>query len=173
MEPENTLEQTLENWRQGRTSVEQTRELSRELGNKQYSPGIPVLVQFLDNQDEIVRYNAATALGFELHHKPAAEKLLAMLVGDSDEDCRRAAAAGLGNLCQNSKNRRVLEALAQAALNDPDEYVRSSAYQALQIVNGVSREEHLALLQNQSLLVDPARVNIVLAEISASSKPKP
>jgi HEAT repeat protein len=163
---DNSLEQALESWRHGRASLDEVRALSRELGNKHYSPAIPALVQLLDHEDEIVRYNAATALGFELHHKPAAEKLVAMLAEDSDEDCRRAAAAGLGNLCQNSKDRRVLAALAQAALHDPDEDVRSSAYQALIIVNGVSRKEHLRLLTAGSLPVDLARVKAILAGIS-------
>jgi hypothetical protein len=62
--------------------------------------------------------------------------------------------------------RRILAALAHSALKDPEEYVRSSAYKSLQIVNGVSREKHLELLRDQSLSVDPARVQSILTAIS-------
>jgi HEAT repeat protein len=162
----NILEQALENWRQGRASLEEVRSLAADLGNQHFAPGIPGLVQLLDHEDQIVRYNAVNSLAFEFHHEPIVRKLLAMLAEDSDEDCRRVAAAALGTLCQNSRDRHVLEALAKAALNDSDEYVRSSAYKALRIVNGVSREEHLELLRSQSLSVDSARVQAILTEVS-------
>jgi hypothetical protein len=75
-----------------------------------------------------------------------------MLAQDSDAGCRRVAAGGIGNLFQDTKERGVLDALANAALNDADEYVRASAYKALQIVSGVSRDEHLCLLRSQDLV---------------------
>jgi HEAT repeat protein len=148
------LEQALENWQQGRATLEQARALAADLGNEHYAQGIPGLMQLLDHDDEIVRYNAVNSLAFEFHHKPAAEKLLAMLAGDPDDDCRRVAAGGLGSLFQNSRDHRVLTALGHSALNDPEEYVRRSAYKSLQIVNGVSRDQHLELLRDQSLSVD-------------------
>ena len=163
---DNILEQALESWRQGRASLEQVRSLAADLGNQHFAPGIPGLIQLLEHKDEIVRYNAVNSLAFEFHHKPVADQLLAMLTRDPDDDCRRVAAAALGSLFQNSRDRRILAALGQVTLNDPEEYVRSSAYKALQIVNGVSREEHLALLRSQSLSVDPARVEGILAGIS-------
>ena len=166
MKPDKGLGQALESWRQGRASLEEVRALAAELGNEHYTEGIPGLLQLLDHDDEIVRYNAVNSLAFEFHHKPVAEKLLAMLAGDSDDDCRRVAAGGLGALFQNSKDRRILAALGHSALNDPEEYVRSSAYKSLQIVNGVSRDQHLELLRDRSLSVDPARVESILRDIS-------
>ena len=166
MKPENGLGQALESWQQGRASLEEVRALAADLGNEHYTEGIPGLMRLLDHDDEIVRYNAVNSLAFEFHHKPVAERLLAMLAGDSDDDCRRVAAGGLGALFQNSRDGRILAALGHSALNDPEEYVRSSAYKSLQIVNGVSREQHLELLRDQSLSVDPARVQTILTAIS-------
>jgi HEAT repeat protein len=99
-----------------------------------------------------VRYNAANSLAFDFQHRAARDKLLRMLAQDSDAGCRRVAAGGIGNLFQDTKERGVLDALANAALNDADEYVRASAYKALQIVSGVSRDEHLCLLRSQDLV---------------------
>jgi HEAT repeat protein len=165
-QPDNNLEQTLENWRQGRASLDQIRKLAAELGERHFAAGVPALVQLLDHEDEIVRYNAAMSLGFELHHKPATNRLLAMLAEDPDDDVRDVAAGSLRTLWQATKDPRVLEALAKAALNDPDEDVRKAAYKALLIVNGLPREEHLQLLTGGSLPVDPARVETILTEIS-------
>jgi hypothetical protein len=106
------------------------------------------------------------SLGFDLHHKPATDKLLAMLGEDADEDVRDVAAGALRTLWQDSKAPLVLAALAKAALNDPDEDIRKSAYKALLIVNGVPREEHLQLLTGGKIPVDPARVKAIMAEIS-------
>jgi HEAT repeat protein len=158
------LEQALENWRQGRAAIDEVRSLAADLGNQHYSPGIPVLLELLDHEDGIVRCNAATSLAFELHHKPATDRLLAMLERDADPDNRDVAAAGLGGLSQDSKNRGVLEALAKAALDDPDEDVRSSAYKSMLIVNGVPREEHLRLILAGNLPVDSSNVHAILAE---------
>src|SRR5450631_382067 len=165
MEPQKNLEQALESWQHGRASLEHVRALAADLGNEHYAPGIPALIQLLDHDDEIVRYNAVMSLAFEFHHKPVANRLLAMLADDPDDDCRGIAAGALGSLFQNSRDRRILVALGRAALNDPEEYVRGSAYKSLQIVNGVSREEHLELLRSQSLSVDPARVEAIVTAL--------
>jgi HEAT repeat protein len=165
MEPQKNLEQALESWQHGRASLEHVRALAADLGNEHYAPGIPALIQLLDHDDEIVRYNAVMSLAFEFHHKPVANRLLAMLADDPDDDCRGIAAGALGSLFQNSRDRRILVALGRAALNDPEEYVRSSAYKSLQIVNGVSREEHLELLRSQSLSVDPAPVEAIVTAL--------
>jgi HEAT repeats len=165
-QPEKDLYQSLENWKQGRVSLDELRALSRELGNQRYKPGIPALIQLLDHEDGIVRYNAAMALGFELHHKPATNKLLAMLREDVDEDVRDVAAGALRTLWQNSKDPHVIAALAKSALTDPDEDIRKSAYKALLIVNGVPNEEHLQLLTGGRLPVDPIRVEGILAGVS-------
>jgi HEAT repeat protein len=160
------LRQALETWRRGGASVREIQSLAADLGNQHFAPGIPTLIQLLDHEDEIVRYNAVNSLAFEFHYEPVADKLVTMLTLDSDSDCRGAAAGGLGTLCRNSKDRRVLSALGEAALNDTDEYVRSSAYKALQIVNGVSPAEYLELLMNRSLSVEPELVKAILAGCS-------
>ena len=160
------MKQALENWQQGRSTLDEIRTMASDLGNQHFAPGIPVLIQLLDYDDEIVRYNAVNSLAFEFHHQPVVAKLQTMLTKESDEDNRRIAAAALGTLCLNSKNRSILKALANAALNDLDDDVRRSAYEALITVNGVSREEHLRLLTGGSLPVDQARVQTILTEIS-------
>jgi HEAT repeat protein len=160
------MERALEDLRQGRSSLDQLRKLAGELGERHFAAGIPALVQLLDHDDEIVRYHAAMSLGFDLKYKPATNKLLAMLAEDTDEDVRDVAAGSLRTLWQDTKDRRVLEALAKAALSDPDEDVRKSAYKAVLIVNGVPREEHLQLLTGESLPVDPVRVQTILSESS-------
>ena len=162
MEHDNNLERALDRWRQGIASLDEIRTLSQELGNQHFAPGIPALMQLLDNEDEIVRYNAAMALGFELHYEPATHKLLSMLASDIDEDVRDVAAGSLRTLWQSTKDQRVVRALATAALDDPDEDVRKSAYKALLIVNGVPSEEQLHLLTGGSLVVDRVRVQDIV-----------
>jgi HEAT repeat protein len=166
MEPQKNLKQALESWQHGQSSIEQVRALAADLGSEHYAPGVPALIRLLDHDDAIVRYNAVMSLAFEFHHKPVADRLLAMLADDPDDDCRGVAAGALGSLFQNSRDHRILAALGRAALSDPEEYVRSSAYKSLQIVNGVSPDQHLKLLRDQSLSVDPARVESILAEVS-------
>lgn len=165
MEPQTNLEQALESWQHGRATLEHVRALAADLGNEHYAPAIPALIQLLGHDDEIVRYNAVMSLAFEFHHEPVANRLLAMLADDPDEDCRGVAASALGSLFHNSRDRRILVALGRAALNDPEEYVRNSTYKSLQFVNGVSRDEHLELLRNQSLSVDPARVDAIVTAL--------
>lgn len=157
-------QEALESWHHGRASLDQIRKLAAEIGERHFAAGIPALTQLLDHEDEIVRHNAAMSLGFELHHKPATNRLLAMLSEDPDEDVRDVAACALRTLWQGAKDLSVLEALAKAALNDPDEDVRKSAYKALLIVAGVPRDQHLQLLTGGNPPVDPTRVQAILEE---------
>jgi HEAT repeat protein len=166
MERLEDLEQTLEKWRSGHASLGDIRVLSRELGKQHFLPGILALVQLLDHEDEIVRYNAAKGLGFHLRHKPATDKLLVMLGEDADEDVRSVAAGALRTIWQNTKEPRILKALAKAALTDTDEDLRIDAYRALLIVNGVPREKHLQLLTDESLQVDPSSAKAIVDAIS-------
>ena len=64
---------------------------------------------------------------------------------------------------QNTKDREVLSILGSLALSDPDEIVRRSAYKAALIVYGVSRPEHLSLLQDKALVVDAEKIGMMLA----------
>jgi HEAT repeat protein len=153
------LGQRLEAWSRGLVSLEETRSLAADLGNQHYAQGILALMELLGQDDEIVRYNAAMSLGFEFQYLPAADKLLRMLAEDRDEDCKDMAAGAIGIIFQGSSDPRILRALGKAALEDPDEGVRTSAYRALLGVNGLSTDEHLQLLREQNLPVDRDRVD--------------
>jgi HEAT repeat protein len=166
-ESKNDLDVILEDLRLGQASLDQIISLSRDIGKQRLERGIPALLQLIDHDDEIVRYNAAMSLGFDLHYKPATSKLLAMLSADLDEDVRDVAAGALRCLWQNTKNPQILAALANASLNDPDEDVRKAAYLALLIVNGVSSEEHLRLLRAGRLPVDLKRVKSIVEQMPA------
>ena len=102
---ERGLEAALENWRKGAASIEGVRALARNLGVYLYMPGIPALIQLLDHNDEMVRYNAVASLASNFIHIPATGRLLTMLTSDSDEDCRSMAASGLANLCHDTRER--------------------------------------------------------------------
>lgn len=161
---EKSLEQRLKDWAEGNASLEEITRLPRKVGRQHYTDGIPVLIQLLDHEDPIVRYNAVMALGYDFHYRPATDKLLGLLVRDEDVDARSVAAGALNTLWQGTKEPRILEALAHSALNDPDEDVRESAYMALLFVHGLPPEEQLRLLTNgKPLPVDEARVNEILA----------
>lgn len=162
---EKNLEASLENWRKGVASIEEVRSLAQDLGAYLYMPGIPILLELLEHKDEIVRYNAAGSLGSNFIYTPATGRLLKMLANDPDEDARSMAASSLASLCHDTKDRVVLAALAKSALEDPDEYVRDSAYQSLLFVNGLPEKKRQSIFQNPPH-VDPNRVRSILAEIS-------
>ncbi|HKM48805.1 MAG TPA: HEAT repeat domain-containing protein [Terriglobales bacterium] len=164
-EAEDNLERRLANWKDGKMSLEETADIAREIGKRGLLSGVPLLLKLLQHTDCIVRYNAILSLAFELHQKSATEKLLSIAANDEDDDCRRGAAAGLGHLFQNSRDRRIIAALGNLALNDPDEYVRRSSYKYLLIVNGVSNDEHLSLLRDTSIEVDPEVVEQILSAV--------
>jgi hypothetical protein len=106
-----------------------------------------------------------SSLGYDLKYRPATDKLLVLLKADPDADVRNGAASAFNIIWQGSKNGRVLQALGDAALHDPDEDIRRSAYGYLQIVNGVSRDEHLEPLIKRSIQVDPRKVEAILNDI--------
>jgi HEAT repeat protein len=165
--PKNDVEAMLKKFRQGEASVSETRSLAAEIGNRHIESGANDLVELLNHDDELVRYNAAMSLGFELHYQPATDRLIAMLECDVDADCRDVAAGALRTIWQNSKKWQVLASLGKAALADADEDVRKAAFLALLIVNGVSQEQHLEFLTHgQRPQVDVDRVKAILAENS-------
>lgn len=120
------------------------------------------MLDLLRHEDPIVRYNAVVSLSFDFRYLQASEPILEILAKDTDIDCRDAAADGLKTLFRNTKDGRVLKALGDAALNDPDEDVRSAAYMAFLEVNGVSDEEHVEMLRGPRLPVDSARISKML-----------
>lgn len=161
---EKNLETSLENWRSGAASIEDVRFLAQDLGAYLYRPGIPVLIELVDHQDDMVRYNAAASLAMNHVYLPATGRLLTMLASDRDEDCRSMAAFCLASLRHDTKDQVVLAALAKASLEDPDEYVRDSAYHALLFVNGLPEERRHGVFQDHPH-VDPDRVKSILAEM--------
>jgi HEAT repeat protein len=165
---EKNMEASLENWRKGLASIEDVRSLAQDLGAYLYMPGIPALLELLEHKDEIVRYNAAGSLGSNFIYTPAIGRFLKMLANDPDEDCRSVAASSIASLCHDTKDRVVLAALAKASIEDPDEYVRDSAYRALLFVNGLPKEQRQSVFQNPPR-VDLDRVRSILGEISEGS----
>jgi|SRR6185312_3129528 len=159
------LRQNLKKLLDGTMSIEEIRTLCSAIGKSKYKEGIPALLKFLKDPDEIVRYNAVISLGFDLHYKPATERLLELLAKDSDPDVRDATAGALGVLWQNTAEPRILKALGHSAVVDDDEGVRKTAYVYLLIINGVDREEHLQLLQQQDTPINHAKINEILSRI--------
>ena len=159
------LNDLLELWSSGRASLEDVRALAAEIGNQHWVRGTPVLIELLSHEDPIVRYNAINSLSFELNERLAEQAMLNILSSDQDEDCRRVSAGALGYLFQNSRNRKVLSALANAAMSDFDDDVRGAAYKALLIVSGVSQEEHIELLRKEVVNVDLKRVRSIIGEL--------
>lgn len=161
------LPDMLEAWRQGRASIPEVRSLAADIGNQHqyFEPGLPALMELLNHDDEIVRYNSAMSLAYEFHFAPAASRLLAMLAEDPDDDCRDMAAGAIGNICHDGREPQVLFTLGKAALEDPDEGVRVTAYRAPLRVNGLSTDEYLQSLKEQNLSVDRNRVEKIVAGV--------
>lgn len=167
MEIKPPLEEVLKKCEEGRCSLDELRTLAAEAGKQRYQAAIPALLQMLDHDDEIVRYHALMSLGFNLKYQPATDKFLLMLVNDKDEDVRSAAAGALAQLWEQTKEHHLIKVLAQAALGDADEGVRKESYRAMLIINGVTNEEHLHLLVQARISVDPERINDILGKLTS------
>lgn len=148
----------------GELPIDEQRTLAADLGKLTDQASEAILISLLANSDPIVRYNAIIALGFDRGVRSASTILKSLLENDPDEDCRSASAGALGQMFQKTKDQEVLHAVGRAALKDPDEGVRRSAYKAALIVWGVSPEEHLALLRNETLVVEPDKVESLLSD---------
>jgi HEAT repeat protein len=147
----------------GQLLIDEQRSLAADLGSLTDATSEAILISLLGNSDPIVRYNAIIALGFDRGVRLASPILIRMVEDDPDEDCRSASASALGHMFQNTKDRDMLQVLSAAALHDPDDEVRRSAYRGVLIVSGVSPEEHLSLLRDEALLVDPDKVRRILS----------
>jgi len=148
----------------GDLPIDEQRSLAADLGRLKDPASEAALISLLGSSDSIVRYNAIIALGFDRGVRSASTIFTSLLENDPDEDCRSASAGALGQMFQKTKDRKVLQAVGNAALEDSDEYVRRSAYKAALIVWGVPPEEHLALLRNETLVVDPDKIKSLLSE---------
>ena|ERR1035437_9636779 len=152
------LHQRLQRMEEGQLSLEELRGLAADLGSSNDEISEKALLVLLMHTDPIVRYNAIVAAGFDVGLRSAAPQLKAIAKNDSDEDCRDASVSALGNMFQNGRDQDVLVILCSVALNDADENIRRSAYKSALIVNGVSRDEHLSLLQDRNLVVDREKI---------------
>jgi HEAT repeat protein len=169
MMSEDAYEQ-LERFQNGPLTLVELRSLAADLGMMNDERSQAILLSLLENDDPITRYNAVIALAFDRGVRAAIPFFTVMLDNDPDEDCRSASASALGHLLQNTQDSMVIRSLALAALNDPDEIVRRSAYKSALIANGVSSEEHLALLRNESLPVDLEKIQYMLTSAHNSDK---
>jgi hypothetical protein len=139
------------------------RDLAARIGDQKYLAGGPCLILLLRHDDPIVRYHAVVSLGFDLRFKAATDALIDILEGDPDTECRDAAAGSLRAIWQNFRERWIMQRLSKAALDNPDENVRKSAYFALIVVNGISDEEYLELLQHDRRPVNPDHAREIVA----------
>jgi HEAT repeat protein len=142
---EGTAENQIKKWRSGAMDTAELRSLPTSIGRDQYQSGIPILLELATHEDEIVRYNAVMSLSFKLHYQAAKDLFCSILQKDPDEDCRDAAAGGLGYLFDKSKECTLIRVLGTACFSDPDEDVRRSAYAALLRVSGLADETLLYL----------------------------
>jgi HEAT repeat protein len=154
----------------GDLPIDEQRSLAADLGGLKDPASEATLISLLGNSDPIVRYNAIIALGFDRCARSASTIITAMLKSDPDEDCRSASAGALGQMFQKTKDQKVLQAVGVAALQDPDEGVRRSAYKAALIVWGVSPEEHLSLLRDETLVVEPDKIKSLLIESNGRTR---
>lgn len=144
-ELEGTIENLIVRWRSGKMDKRELRSLPTSIGRAGYQSGIPILLELAANEDEIVRYNALMSLSFKLRYQPAKDLLCSVLQKDPDEDCRDAAAGGLGYLFDKSKECTLIRLLGTVCFSDPDEDVRRSAYAAMLRVSGLANENQLNL----------------------------
>lgn len=93
------------------------------LGNKE---NVPTLLEYLTNENLIVRIETATALG-ALGDEGAVDSLISSLEKDSDKNVRATAASSLGRI----GGKRCEDAL-KAATNDKNAFVANVASRALE-----------------------------------------
>jgi len=161
------LERSLDAWKRGSLSVEEIQQLAADLGAQDYEPGVSALLALLDHNDRIVRYNAGVSLTFDMRYLLATGRLLRMLVEDTDEDCRSMAAEGIGSMFRGTLDPGIVTALAKAALEDPEEYVRNSAYLGLLRVNESSLGRDFRVIDAGNVRVDPQHVRAILNRIAS------
>jgi HEAT repeat protein len=160
----------IDRFERGQLPIDEQRSLAADLGSLKDPASEVTLISMLGNNDLIVRYNAIIAVGFDRGVRSASTIIAALLETDPDEDCRSASAGALGQMFQRTKDQKVLQAVGGAALRDPDEGVRRSAYKAALIVSGVSPEEHLSLLRNETLVVDRDKIRSLLSESNEETR---
>lgn len=126
--------------RSGKLSSREIAEAIADFGSENLVEAKPDVERLLDHKDEIVRYNAIAALAYEWGITSRNKRIVEILLGDPDRDCRRQAAGALGSLFRNTKDRDTSRTLADVVLNEGEERdVRAFAYTAFLDVLAVPR----------------------------------
>ncbi len=167
IKPETEIENQIAEWQARKLSLELLRRLPAKIGREGYEPGIPALFELAVSADEIVRYNAIMSLSFKFGWRGAKDLLCRILQQDPDEDCRDAAAGGLGYLFNGDRDCSLLRLLGAVCSIDDNEDVRRSAYAALLRVSGRSDEENVLLQTGPRPPVNTSMLQEILSECSA------
>ncbi|HXG89051.1 MAG TPA: hypothetical protein VNJ02_12010 [Vicinamibacterales bacterium] len=126
--------------RQGALKVSEIADFAADAGNQNFLEAEEDVSMLLDHEDPIVRFNALAIIAYEWGRTSRAHRIVAIMRGDVDVDCRRQAAAALGALFRGSREEHVLKELVFTAKNPQEPRdVRASAYVSALDVVGVSR----------------------------------
>src|ERR1043165_2719346 len=117
-------------------------DLVAQIGATRDLEAAPEIEKLLDDDSELVRYNAMGVLAFDFGACSRMGRLHEILRFDRDELCRGRAASALGSLRRNSNDAELMGLFASIASDDSEqEHVRISSYKALLNVMGVPRSQ--------------------------------
>lgn len=124
--------------RGGHLTPNEIADVAADFGTENFIEARPDVERLLDHPDPIVRYNAMATLAYEWATTDRTDKLIEILLHDSDNDCRRQAAGALGSLFCGGRDLKIAKVLA-GVVTDPAEEdgVRHFAYAGLLDVLGV------------------------------------
>lgn len=110
----------------------------RRRDEREHPEGLYQLVlEWLNDPDEAVRYEAVMFLARYLRQLSDAQRLLEVAVADSSERLRKAACDALGGVFRNTHDHRVSSVLAGISRDtEEDGEVRAAALGAIRRING-------------------------------------
>src|SRR6266404_767485 len=110
----------------------------RRRDEREHPQGLYELVlEWLNDPDEVVRYEAVMFLARYLRQLSDAQRLLEMAVADPSERLRKAACDSLGGMFRNTHDHRVSSVLAGISRDTgEDGEVRAAALGAIRRING-------------------------------------
>jgi HEAT repeat protein len=110
----------------------------RRRDEREHPQGLYELVMaWMDDSDEEIRYEAVMFLGRHLKQLSDGQRLLEVAVGDSSERIRKAACDALGGVFRNTHDRQLAGILAGISRNtEEDGDVRAAALGAIRRING-------------------------------------
>jgi HEAT repeat protein len=112
---------------------------------------VNALIQALNHPQAIVRYQAATALGYCGHWaRPAVPKLAGMINDRSSWETRRAVCFALGNTARNEQGIPDILALRALidAIDDPSKEVRAAALQSIINLGPPTGQADISVMKN-------------------------